>query len=102
MTGDALVDTELLKEILKQGGGVLAAFILALFYRKDMKGVAARWRESAKRSEQQADTIILVIKENTVAFTRAVAAMDATQKQLAGMEARWDGVTERRGGRRAT
>jgi len=91
------MDAEFGKWLGTLGVGGAIAGVLAYFYHRLAQGHEKVNGEMASRFETLAEDLRLVVRENTVAFTKALEMIGMMQKQLD----RWDGVErrERRGPR---
>lgn len=76
-------------------GGAIAG-VLAYFYHRLAESHARLYAELTERWEKMTDDMRLIVRENTVAFTKSLEMLSAVQKQID----RWDGQ-ERRTGRRS-
>ena len=89
------MDAEFGKWLGTLGVGGAIAGVLAYFYHRLAQGHEKANTDMASRFETLAEDLRLVVRENTVAFTKALEMIGAMQRQID----RWDGLDrrERRG-----
>ena len=89
------MDLELAKFIGTLGVGGAIAGVLAVFYNRLAQSHEKNWVELTERWEKITEDMRLLIRENTISFTKALEMLSAMQKQID----RWDGVERRSRGR---
>jgi hypothetical protein len=91
------VDVEFGKALGTLGVGGAISGVLAYFYHRLAESHEKKWTELTERWETMMDNMNVIVRENTVAFTRCVETIQSMQRQLD----KWDGL-ERRGIKRGT
>jgi hypothetical protein len=76
------MDTEFVKYLASLGvGGIIAGFMFIL-YRKDMARAVEQWKGQSELWLEQNKVLIMVVKENTAAFTKNTDIMKAFHYRL--------------------
>jgi hypothetical protein len=91
------VDLELGKWLATLGVGGSIAGVVLYFYHRLAESHEKNWRDITERWEAMTESMNLVVKENTAAFTQCMSAIQHMQRQLE----RWDGQDRRMVERRA-
>jgi hypothetical protein len=78
----ALFDVEFIRYLIQQSIGVGFAAFIFVFYRRDMKESAERWKSQADRESAQTAALMLLVKENTVATTTNTEVLRALHRRV--------------------
>lgn len=62
-------------------GGIVAAFMF-MFYRKDVANYTKLWNEQASQNRAVLESVLGVVKENTVALTKVVTIVDSFHRRI--------------------
>jgi hypothetical protein len=82
MGENQVFDVEFLRWLAQLGVGGVIAGILFYFYRKDVKQFTELWQAQSQLNQRQTDSMILIVKENTAAFTESTNVLKSLHRRM--------------------
>ena len=82
MGSEPVFDVEFFRYLIQQSIGVAFAAFIFVFYRRDMKEDAERWKVQAAREDQRTEALIVLVEKNTVATTTNTEVLRALHKRI--------------------
>lgn len=77
-----MFDVEFLRYLIQQSIGVAFAAFIFMFYRRDMKEGAERWKVQAEREDKRTEALIALVEKNTTATIQNTEVLRALHRRV--------------------